>query len=108
MAVTDDNEYVIISYKDGSPIKASDAFAARGPSKQIIIKDWQGRGSAAAKLFGPNTGDKHGPFFHDNWGKGYGWMWTDNSGTGDMRMGSIGLSKASNSVHHGWRWFAQF
>ena len=51
-------------------------------------------------------GGAHGPFFHDDWGKDYGWMWTNHAGASDPRKGTIpGSTKSSPSTV--WWWFGR-
>ena len=97
--------WVKIKRSSGRPITAKMAFSvSTKPPKgeQWILTRENGK---VLKSSG-GKGGATGPFFHDDWGKAYGWMWTNFYGPGDSRKGTIpGSPKSSPSTV--WWWFGR-
>jgi len=97
------NSWVKIEKVDGSKITASEAFAVDmiGTILQVTRDD------GSVKTLPPwSSGIRyHGPFYHDIFGCGGGWMWTDHNGEDDLRKGSLfGCSAVTN---YAWIWYGR-
>lgn len=63
------------------------------------------RGDTGAVTVTPyNLDDPHGPFWHDNFGFGHGWMWTDHGGVGDLRKGAPINPSGASQADYSWTW----
>jgi len=97
------NSWVKIEKVDGSTITASEAFAVDmiGTILQVTRDD------GSVKTLPPwSSGHRyHGPFYHDIFGCGWAWMWTDHLGEDDLRKGSLfGCSAPTN---YAWIWYGR-
>ena len=101
LAVGNGVDWVTISKVDGSQFYASEAFAVSNSDTAVTIT----RGDTGAVVTDSTTNALHGPFYHDLFGNGYGWMWTDNSGTSDLRKGTVYGGSAESS--YSWAWYGQ-
>jgi len=99
--------WVKIKKVDGSPIRASEAFSVDGIDTGVELT--RDDGSVTTLPASKNRG--HGPFYHDPFGRGYGWMWTDHNGKSDLRKGSLfGTGRGSSNkpvTNYAWIWYGR-
>ena len=98
---TDNNQFVLVTKKDGSAFAASQLFGISS-SDAVDLVLYDSSGSVLQSRSQTSTSG-HGPLWHDPFGAGHGWMWTTNGGTNDLRKGNIpGANTATD-----WLWWGR-
>jgi len=91
--------WVKIKKVDGSPIRASEAFAVDNIDTGVELT----RNDGSVTVYSRKH-KAHGPFYTDSFGRGGGWMWTDHNGKSDLRKGSLfGTGRAV--TNYAWIWY---
>ena len=104
LAVQDD-EWVTIKKTSGSPFSASEAFAVSSDATTDNLKLTRGDTGAVTTYSG--SGANWGPFYHDPFGVGFGWMWTTLLQSGqDTYKGTV-YGGSGTSITHEWAWYGR-
>ena len=105
LAVGSDNRWVLIKKTDGAPMASKDVFAVDVCASPIMV--YTDDGGPPKSLRYSQSRAKHGPFYHDDFGQSYGWMWTDKDGVGDQRKGSVYGTGDNAGSDYVWSWYAR-
>eukprot|EP00656_Telonema_subtile_P044842 TRINITY_DN510_c0_g1_i7.p1 TRINITY_DN510_c0_g1~~TRINITY_DN510_c0_g1_i7.p1 ORF type:complete len:751 (+),score=116.65 TRINITY_DN510_c0_g1_i7:127-2379(+) len=91
-----------------APFTSEQAFSAHFCGNLLRDLHVQVQGGTTTSIVQPSRCNNHGPLFHDPFGVAHTWMWTDNSGTGDLRKGTIsGINNGGAIGGNAWLWFGR-
>ena len=101
---TDNNQYVRFVKTEGGTFTAAELLGVSS-TVSVGLTLYDTDGSTVLQTVTETSTAGHGPLMHDAFGQGYGWMWTDNGGSGDMRKGTIPGSPSAVSTN--WLWWGR-